>query len=85
MVKNAEHLYEPKAILTGGDWLLDHKEGKQSFDWYYNGNGGHKWLGGERSTIYLSCIDNTISKSNSDKYKLYAEAMYPGATIKVIR
>ena len=85
MVSNAETLFEPKAILDCGDWLLSHKEGKQSFDYYYEGNGGHKWLGGQRSTIYLFCIDETITKTNSDKYKLYAEAMYPGAKITVIR
>ena len=64
---------------------MRHKEGRQTYKWYADGNGGHKWLGGERKIVYLFCIDDSISPSNAEKYKMYAEAIYPNAKIAVIR
>jgi hypothetical protein len=85
MTEKAETLFEPKRILTSGDWLVSHKEAKQSYDWYSKGNGGHKWIGGDRKTVYLFCIDDTITEDNAKKYKMYAEAMFDGAKIEIAR
>ena len=65
LADNAESLFEPKKIKDSGDWLLSQKEGRQSYKWYADGNGGHKWLGGERQTIYLFCIDDSITPDNA--------------------
>ena len=48
MTSNAETLFKPKKILADGDWLLSYKEGRQTYKWYADGNGGHKWIGGQR-------------------------------------
>lgn len=66
-------------ITTEAAWLKMQKEPKQSFLKYASGEGGHKWISKEKKTIYLFCVDETISKVDASKYKLYAEAMFPGA------
>lgn len=44
MTKYAEDIFEPKRILTDGDWLKSYREPDQRFEYYKRGNGNIKWL-----------------------------------------
>ena len=39
MTKYCEEIFEPKRILTDGDWLKRYREPDQRFEYYKNGNG----------------------------------------------
>ena len=58
MSRYAEHIFEPKRILSDEDWLKSNREPDQRFDYYKHGNGNIKWLSPEKNCIYLFIADD---------------------------
>lgn len=86
MTENAEDIFEPKRILTGGDWLKSYREPDQFFEKYANcNNGSHKWISPDKNKLYLFMMDDGFTNEDILKYKKYAAAFFPGTDVDVIR
>ena len=86
LTENAEAIFEPKRILTNGDWLKSYREPDQYYEKYANSNNGsHKWLQPNQNKLYLFMMDNKFTDSDIQKYKKYAAAFFPGTDVDLIR
>ena len=87
MSKYAEEIFEPKRILTNGDWLKSYREPDQRFDYYRQGRGNIKWLSPTKNMIYLFIADNnSFTREQIKQYQMYAEAFFMGAKgVQVIK
>ena len=79
MTKNAEEIFEPKRILSDGDWLKTYREPDQRYEYYKQGNGNIKWLAPPRNKIYLFICDNSFTEEQINKYHRYSKAFFMGA------
>ena len=61
MTKYAEDIFEPKRILTNGDWLKTTREPDQRYEYYKRGNGNIKWLNATRNKIHLFIVDDSFT------------------------
>ena len=61
MSKYAEQIFEPKRILTDGDWLKSYREPDQRFEYYKQGKGNIKWLSSTKNKIYLFIADKSFT------------------------
>ena len=61
MTKYAEEIFEPKRILTDGDWLKTYREPDQRYEYYKRGNGNIKWLKEGKDKIYLFICDDSFT------------------------
>ena len=62
MTKYAEKIFEPKRILSSGDWLKRYREPDQRFCYYKQGKGNIKWLSPTKNKVYLFICDNSFTK-----------------------
>ena len=86
LTENAEAIFEPKRILTNGDWLKSYREPDQFFDKYANcNNGSHKWIDPNKNKLYLFMMDNQFAEADIQNYKKYAQAFFPGTDVDIIR
>ena len=85
MTINAEKIFEPKKIISGGDWLCSQREGFQSYSYYKAGNGNIKWIKPNKNKINLFIMDNTFKEDDLKKYVEYATAFFPGAQVGIIK
>ena len=86
MAKHAEQIFEPKRILTSGDWLKSYREPDQRFDYYKQGKGNIKWVSPSKNKIYLFIAENdSFTQEQIKQYKLYASAFFTGADVEVIK
>ena len=58
MTRYREEIFEPKRVLTDGDWLKRYREPDQRFEYYKRGNGNIKWLSPTKNHIYLFTAEN---------------------------
>ena len=61
MTKYAEEIFEPKRVLTNGDWLKSYREPDQRYEYYKRGNGNIKWLSPNKNKIYLFMVDDSFT------------------------
>ena len=86
MTKYAEKIFEPKRILSSGDWLKRYREPDQRFCYYKQGKGNIKWLSPTKNKVYLFICDNSFTKQQIAQYKMYAEAFFTGvAAVEIIK
>ena len=86
MSVHAEEVFEPKRILSKGDWLSKHREPDQRFEQYKQGKGHIVWLSPGKNMIYLFISDNSFTNAQIEKYRLYANAFFTGArSVDVIK
>ena len=78
MAKYAEEIFEPKRVLTAGDWLQTNKEPHQTFAFYKQGRGNIKWFSPTFNTIYLAVADRTFTEHQLDSFKKYVSAFFLG-------
>ena len=62
MTKFAEEIFEPKRILTNGDWLKTTREPDQRYEYYKQGKMNIKWLNEQKNKIYLFIVDNSFTE-----------------------
>lgn len=79
MASYAEEIFEPKRILSDGDWLVTNREPDQRFEYYKQGKGNIIWLSPNKNMIYLFISDNSFTDEQIQKYQLYASAFFTGA------
>ena len=63
MSVHAEEVFEPKRILSKGDWLSKHREPDQRFENYKQGKGHIVWLSPGKNMIYLFISDNSFTNA----------------------
>ena len=86
LTKHAEEIFEPKRILTNGDWLKSFREPDQFFSKYKNcNNGSHKWIEPTKNKLYLFMMDDYFTEADVQKYKKYAQAFFPGTDVDLIQ
>ena len=86
LTENAEEIFEPKRILSGGDWLKSFREPDQFYSKYaMSNNGSHKWISPGANKLYLFMMDNKFKETDINVYKKYAAAFFPGAEADVLR
>ena len=61
MTKYAEDIFEPKRILTNGDWLKTTREPDQRYEYYKQGKGNIQWLSPNKNKIYLFIVDDSFT------------------------
>ena len=59
VTKYCEEIFEPKRVLTPGDWLKTTREPDQYFSNYKAGKGNIKWVNAQKNKIYLVIPDKT--------------------------
>lgn len=86
MAKHAEEIFEPKRILTSGDWLKSYREPDQRFEYYKQGKGNIKWLSPAKNKVYLFACDKSFTKDQLKQYRKYAQAFFMGVKdVEIIR
>ena len=86
MLTNAEAMFTPKFVYTPSDWLVFRKERGQDIKLYRQGGPDISWHDPRRgSTIYLFIIDESISESMQEQFKIYCQAFYHGVNVKVVK
>ena len=87
MTKYAEQIFEPKRILSDGDWLKSYREPDQRYEFYKQGRGNIKWLSSTKNCIYLFISDKgSFTDEQIAQYQLYASAFFTGAkAVKIIK
>ena len=87
MTRYAEEIFEPKRVLTDGDWLKSYREPDQRFEYYKNGNGNIKWVSPRKNKVYLFIADSdSFTEEQIGKYLLYATAFFHGmASVEILR
>ena len=60
LTKYAEQIFEPKRILSNGDWLNRNREPDQYFENYRQGHGNIKWLSPTANKIFLFVPDDSF-------------------------
>ena len=68
MSKHAEDIFEPKRVLTDGDWLKTYREPDQRFEYYKQGKGNIKWLSSTKNKIYLFIADDSFTNEQIKQY-----------------
>ena len=65
MTENAEAIFEPKRILTNGDWLKSYREPDQFYTNYAKTNNGSiTWFGGARNKLYVFPMDSSFKEED---------------------
>lgn len=82
MLQQAETLYQPKKILTNGDWLWGQKERPQTFN-LYNRPTVRNEVTQQRNKIYLFVVDDQIKPEFLEKLIKYCAAFYTGMQIEI--
>lgn len=78
------HLYfSLKRIVTGGDWLVSHKEKGMTFPSYERS--GRNLVTVRRRTIYMLPLDDNFEKELLDIVKRFVEVFYTGMQVKVMK
>ena len=87
MARFAEQVFEPKRILSDGDWLKSYREPDQRFDFYRQGKGNIKWVKPDKNRIYLFiCDDKSFTDEQIANYQSYASAFFMGvASVEIIK
>lgn len=87
LTRYAEEIFEPKRVLSDGDWLKRFREPDQRFEYYKNGNGNIKWVSPTKNKIYLFIADkSSFTDEQIAKYRLYCSAFFHGmASIEILR
>ena len=78
MTKYAEDIFEPKRILTSGDWLQTQREPDQYYESYKQGKLNIKWVNEVRNKIHLFACDNSFTDAQLVAYKKYVNAFFTG-------
>ena len=78
MTKHAEEIFEPKRILTSGDWLKTQREPDQYYESYKQGKMNIKWVNATRNKIHLFACDNSFTDAQLQAYQKYANAFFTG-------
>ena len=68
MTKYAEEIFEPKRILSSGDWLKSQREGDQYYEHYKQGKGNIKWVDNTRNKIHLFACDDSFTDAQLAAY-----------------
>ena len=87
LTKYCEEIFEPKRVLTDGDWLKRYREPDQRFEYYQRGNGNIQWVGPNKNKIYLFIADpDSFTEDQLAKFKLYCSAFYHGiAGVEILK
>ena len=78
MTKYSEEIFEPKRILSSGDWLKSQREPDQYYQSYKEGKLNIKWVNETRNKIHLFACDNSFTDAQLAAYKKYANAFFTG-------
>ena len=85
MTKHAEQIFEPKRVITNGDWLKSFREPDQYFETYKNAKQGVIWIGPGKNKLYLFMMDSSFADEDVKKYMKYASAFFPGTEVACMR
>ena len=61
LTKYVEEIFEPKRILSSGDWLKTQHEPDQYFESYKQGKMSIKWVDESRNKIHLFACDDSFT------------------------
>ena len=68
MTKHTEEIFEPKRILSSGDWLKTQREPDQYYQSYKEGKLNIKWVNETRNKIHLFACDDSFTDTQLAAY-----------------
>ena len=68
MTKYSEEIFEPKRILSSGDWLKSQREPDQYYQSYKEGKLNIKWVNETRNKIHLFACDDSFTNAQLAAY-----------------